>query len=184
MNRWKPLLEKEKKEYALDIGCGIGLDTRYLTEFGYKVISMDLSETALSICKKTLPDNVFLQIDIGEGLPFSTNSFQVIVANLSLHYFDSVVTEKIMDEIRNCLKTGALFFVRLNSTKDINFGSVGHEEIEPSVFRVENQQKRFFDGNTVNELFKTGWKRHGIEEISIDRYSKTKVVWEVIAEKA
>lgn len=183
MNRWGFLLERKTIEIVLDIGCGIGLDTKYLTEMGYWVISIDISGEALAICRQELPDNTFLQVDIREGLPFSKNSFQIINANLSLHYFSWEKTKKIMGNIHNCLKTEGLCIVRLNSTNDSNFGSVGHEEIEQNLFRVHGEQKRFFDIQAVNKLFSSGWKSHAIEELNINRYSKPKIVWEIIVEK-
>jgi SAM-dependent methyltransferase len=182
MDRWSNLLDKEKGEMALDIGCGIGLDTRYLGQLGYKVVSIDLSGEALTICSKASPDPICIQANIGQGLPFETNSFQIVSANLSLHYFTWTVTQKILKDIHGCLKKGGLFLTRLNSTNDTNFGSVGHKEIEPNLFLVHGEQKRFFDIGAVKELFNSGWKFHGVQEMCIDRYSKPKVAWEVIAE--
>jgi hypothetical protein len=76
-----------------------------------------------------------------------------------------------------------LFLVRLNSTNDSNFGSIGHDEIEPNLFQVHGEKKRFFDITAVNKLFSSEWKSHSIEELRINRYSKPKIVWEIIAEK-
>jgi len=183
MDRWKTHLEKSKKGIVLDIGCGIGLDTKYLTEKGHSVVSIDLSNEALSICKLILPHNSFIHVDIGEGLPFSEDSFQIIIANLSLHYFDWEKTKKIFSDVQRCLKTGGMFFSRLNSTIDSNFGSVGHEEIEPNLFLVNGMPKRFFNISDINKIFNSGWRSLAIEEIIINRFSKPKVVWEIIAEK-
>ena len=183
MDRWKFLLDKEEKEVVLDIGCGIGLDTLYLTEMGYSVVSIDISGEALAICRQALPANIFLQVDIKDDLPFSKSSFQVITANLSLHYFSWEVTKKIVNDAQACLIPGGLFLARLNSTNDLNFGATGYEEIEPNLFLVDGEQKRFFDFRAVKELFRTGWKSHGIEEVTIDKYSKSKVAWEIIVEK-
>lgn len=176
MNRWEIFLGRKKKDIALDIGCGIGLDTKYLTEMGYTVISIDISGESLAICRQELPDNTFLQVDIRDGLPFSKNSFQIINANLSLHYLSWQKTKKLINNIHSCLNTGGIFFVRLNSTKDANFGSIGHEEIEPNLFQVHGEQKRFFDNRAINKLFGSEWKSNSIEELTINRYSKPKIV--------
>jgi len=183
MDRWKFLFDKENKEIALDIGCGIGLDTRYLAELGYTVVSIDLSGAALTICRQALPGNTYLQVDIREALPFSKNSFQVITANLSLHYFSWEVTKKIVNEAQCCLIPGGLFLVRLNSANDLHFGAMGHKEIEPNLFLVNGEPKRFFDHKSIKELFGAGWQSHGIEEVTVNRYSKPKVAWEIIVEK-
>ena len=183
MDRWKHLLQPKQRTMALDIGCGIGLDTRYLTDFGYLTIAADLSDEAIAACRTSMPENPYIQLDAGDGLPFVDSSFQVINANLSLHYFKRVETEKIVNDIKRCLASGGIFFARFNSTSDTNYGSVGYDTIETNVFRVNGLQKSFFDQQSVNELFNTAWKIHSVEELCTERYSKPKIVWEVVAEK-
>jgi 2-polyprenyl-3-methyl-5-hydroxy-6-metoxy-1,4-benzoquinol methylase len=80
MNRWEFLLQRQKREIALDIGCGIGLDTKYLTEMGYTVISGDISGEALSICRQELPDNTFIQLNLN---PWHGNCFSGKLSNRS-----------------------------------------------------------------------------------------------------
>lgn len=41
-----------KKGYSLDIGCGSGYDTAYLSKKGFKSIGIDISYKAIKICKK------------------------------------------------------------------------------------------------------------------------------------
>jgi hypothetical protein len=48
---------------------------------------------------------------------------------------------------------------------------------------VEGKSKRFFDRPAVESLFASGWRTLSIEEHVIERYSKPKVVWEVILER-
>lgn len=79
MDRWGFLLEGKKRGISLDIGCGIGLNTKYLAEIGYTVISIDFSGEALAICRQELPGNTFLQVDIRDGLPFPRSIFQIRV---------------------------------------------------------------------------------------------------------
>ena len=55
-------LEKYKESKFLDLGCGIGADTQYLIERGYKVISVDYSKEAIN--------NINSNIKGGEGKNF------------------------------------------------------------------------------------------------------------------
>ena len=178
--RWKPLLPSGKGQSVLDMGCGIGLDTRYLADLGLTVFSLDFSWEALNHCRKRVFSANPIQVDFARGLPFVANCFDAVVANLSLHYFNDVQTLSIVQEIRRCLKSGCALFVRVNSVKDSNFGADGFEEIEPGVYSVYGQQKRFFDGDTINGLYGFGWEIISMEEMQVDRFSKPKMVWEVI----
>ena len=186
-NRWiipwmdRPEMPKEAR--VLDIGCGAGRDSRYLTDLEYEVVSIDLSGEALLVCRQVAPLATRFQVDVGHGLPFDECSFGFIVANLSLHYFDWPTTEQIFQDVRRCLTPGGLLLVRLNSTKDVNHGAVGHEEIEPKLFLVNGERKRFFDQDSIDTLFKTGWETRGIREIADGRFRETKVLWEVVVEK-
>ena len=73
--------------------------------------------------------------------------------------------------------------MRLNSTKDVNHGAVGHEEIGPKLFLVNGERKRFFDQDSIETLFKTGWEIRGIQEMTDGRFREAKVLWEVVVEK-
>lgn len=183
MDRWKHLLQLKQQTMALDIGCGIGLDTRYLVDLGYTTIAADLSEEAIADCRKSMPENPYIQLDVSEGLPFADCCFQVINANLSLHYFKRTETQKIINEIKRCLLSGGVFLSRFDSTSDTNYGSVGYDEIESNMFQVGGLQKRFFDRQSVNELFNSDWKVHSLDELTSERYSKPKIVWEIVVEK-
>ena len=86
---------------VLDLGCGTGNDTLYLTERGFDVIACDYSEVALEKINKEFCNVKTKLVDISKPLPFADNFFDLIIADLSLHYFDEQTTKKIMLE---CLK--------------------------------------------------------------------------------
>ena len=73
--------------------------------------------------------------------------------------------------------------MKLNSTKDVNHGAVGHEEIKPGFYLVNGERKRFFDQDSMDVLFETGWEIQRIQELTEGRFRETKVLWEVILEK-
>ena len=86
-------------------------------------------------------------------------------------------------EIRRCLQPGGYLLGRVNSIRDIHHGAVGHEEVGPRLFRVNGELKRFFDRDDVERLIGPGWIRHGLEELTVDRYASPKVLWEFVVEK-
>ena len=44
-----------------------------------------------------------------EKLPFNNNAFDVVFANLSIHYFSDTDTKNLMNEIKRILNTNNLF---------------------------------------------------------------------------
>ncbi len=108
---------------------------------------------------------------------------RAIVASLSLHYFSWAKTLELVGRVRQTLQPKSVLLCRLNSTKDRNFGAVGHERLDENFYLVDGQPKRFFDKESVYNLFAAGWKVLSIEEAIINRYLFPKSVWEVILER-
>ena len=71
----------------------------------------------------------------------------------------------------------------MNSTRDRHYGANGRPRIEENYYLVKGRPKRFFDQSDVVRLF-TGWRTLLLEERTIDRYERPKVVWEVAVETA
>lgn len=183
LERWLPQLAKVRGAPVLELGCGIGQDTRYLMERGFRVIAGDYSRTALDVARELAAPVAFVQYDLRDGLPFPRETFPVIVAGLCLHYFDQAQTERIVAEICDRLRPGGLLLARVNSVRDVHHGAVGNEEIEPGCYLVHGALKHFFDAGDLRALFADGWRLHHLEERTIYRYDNPKVIWEVVVEK-
>ncbi len=168
---------------VLELGCSSGRDTEYLIGQGFSVTATDVSEEALKMCTRAVPAAHCLRVDVKQPLPFVDESYPVIVASLCLHYFSWQQTLRILSEIKRCLKPDGWLLARFNSTNDVHFGAVGFREIEPNFYLVRGKSKHFFDRKALCELFSHGWKTRSIEEMTIARYEKPKVVWEVVAQR-
>jgi SAM-dependent methyltransferase len=68
-------------------------------------------------------------MDISKTLPFKDESIGLIIADLSLHYFDNETTKNIVNEIRRVLKHNGCLIGRVNSINDFNFGAGSGKEI-------------------------------------------------------
>ena len=181
LDNYKSSLDKCKTT-VLDLGCGTGNYTLYLTERGFKVISCDYSEVALEKIKSELPKVETRLVDISQPLPFNDNSFDLVIADLSLHYFDEATTKNIMQEIKRILAPHGHLIARVNSTADINHGAGQGRKIEENFYFVEGYNKRFFDIKDAEKLFSIIGKAQ-IKEADMLRYTKPKKVIEVNAEK-
>ena len=183
LERWLPQLAEARDVPVLELGCGIGQDTRYLVDRGLRVIAGDYSRAALDTARELAAPAAFVQYDLRDGLPFPRETFPVIVAGLCLHYFTQAQTERIVAEVRDRLQPGGILLVRVNSVRDVHHGAVGHPEIEPGCYLVDGALKRFFDADDLRALFARGWQVRHLEERTMYRYQTPKVVWEVVVEK-
>ena len=167
---------------VLDLGCGIGYDSEYLTKKGLEVIACDFSEVALRRLRERVPNVKTIILDISEPLPFEDSSFDLIIADLSLHYFDEKTTGKIMGEIKRILTSRGCLLARVNSIYDVNHGAGDGEKLEENYYFVGGYNKRFFTLEDAKKFFSIIGNVKANEE-NMSRYNKPKMVIEVEVEK-
>lgn len=161
----------------LDLGCGSGNDTFHFLSKGKMVIACDQSEVAIGLIQKNFPDVMGAEcFNMLDGLPFDDDSFEIVCADLCLHYFTEEDTKTILNEIKRVMTPGGYLFVRVNSVKDINHGAGNGFEIEPGLYKTENGTlKRFFDYTSVKKFF-SDFRILKCEEAKMLRYTLEKIV--------
>jgi SAM-dependent methyltransferase len=127
----------------IDLGAGQGQDSRFFAEKGFTVTSTDFSTTALAIAQQnsSLPID-YINVDLSNPLPFADNSFDVVYAHLSLHYFDGDITKHLFDEIHRIMKHGGILTALCNSDQDLEIQE--GKPIEPAFLEVDGISKRYF----------------------------------------
>lgn len=168
----------------LDLGCGSGNDTLYLVRKGKQVISCDQSENAIRNIIKNFPEvketHCFNFLD---GFPFADESFEVIIADLCLHYFRTDDTRFILSEIRRILKPGGHLLFRVNTIHDVQHGAGQGREVEHHVFETPSYTiKRFFDEEDVRTFFSDFEFEYLNEEI-MTRYNTEKRLFRACVRK-
>lgn len=182
--RWLPLVaEKAAGQPVLELGCGGGRDTATLVAAGHRVVAVELSAEAVARARERVPSAEIHCQDIRAPFPLAPGTVGVVVASLSLHYFEWLETCALVERVREVLHPDGVLLCRLNSTNDHHFGASGHPEIEKDFYKVDGAPKRFFDREAVDRLFQRGWRAVSIEERVIDRYDHPKAVWEVVLER-
>ena len=116
IGKHQELIDKLNKGHALDLGCGIGQFTDYWINNGFQVTSADISVNALNALKERTPTATTVELDMSQPLPFADAAFDVVFANLSIHYFDEKTTLALSNEIHRVLKPRALFIGSVNSS--------------------------------------------------------------------
>ena len=184
LQRWLPLVQQRAGDGLVgEIGCGPGDDTATLAGAGLRVHAFDLSPDAVEATRRRVPAAMVECSDLRQPLPVAFQALPVIVASLSLHYFAWDETQAIVQRIHGALRPGGLLLCRLNSTQDHHHGATGHEPIEPGLFRVDGQSKRFFDAPAIDALFGAGWRRLSLAHFVTSKYLKPKALWEVVLER-
>lgn len=174
------LLEVSRNMAILDLGCGVGCDSLFLSERGFDVISCDWSEEALQHVKRHVPRAHTRQINLLEPLPFADNSVEIVIADLSLHYFTWEATQAILSELQRILRSGGYLLSRVNSVRDVNYGAGIGKAIEPNYYEHEGRLKRFFDTDQIHQIM-AKWDLTYLEEATLHRYGKPKILWELAA---
>lgn len=162
----------------LDLGCGSGNDTRYLLERGKRVIACDYAKNAIRNIRKNFPEvERAVCLDMTKGLPFENTFTELVVCDLSLHYFTAQKTLEILDEIKRVLRPGGLLLFRVNSVRDVNYGAGEGREVEHHLYETDDgRYKRFFDAQDI-ERFWGGWDQVYLREEVMERYELEKVLW-------
>ena len=134
---------------CLDLGCGIGQFSKWFMENGYEVISSDISKIALEKVKE-FNSNV-VNVDMREKLPFEDNKFDVVFANLSIHYFSDSDTKSLMNEIKRILKKDGLFIGSVNGIQGLEKIKETAKELDYHYYYNKDKYIRLFDVEDVKK---------------------------------
>jgi SAM-dependent methyltransferase len=182
LESYEQLLGSSGELPIMDLGCGCGEDTAYLRQRGFDTVSCDYSEEALRRLSALAHGAKTACLDMLDGLPFPASAFNVVVANLSLHYFSWHDTERIVADIRRVLADDGYLLCRVNSVADTENGAGQGTRIEQNYYNVGGKPKRFFDKGQLGKLFR-GWGLLVCDERRMIRSGKVKVFWEVVVRK-
>lgn len=167
----------EKAENIIDLGCGNGVDTIFLANRNISCISCDFSETALLLLKQKYAKATTEYVDISKKLPFKDCYSNLVIADLSLHYFDFKTTEKIITEIKRILTPEGVLLCRVNSTDEYK-NSPDDVKIEDNYYLINGCYKRFFAKKDIERFF-CEWNIKYIQHNITDKYRSKKCLWEL-----
>lgn len=170
------------RQKILELGCGAGNDSNYFATLAHQVLATDFSDVAIDKNREQYQaDNLkFEVLDITEGLPFKNNSYDLVYARLSLHYFSDQKTREIIQEIERTLKPGGLLAFVCKSTSDPKYGQ--GKEIENDMFESDHV-RHFFSEKYARELLKDKFEIIKIESGEEQFYSENSAFVKVIARK-
>lgn len=133
---------------VVDVGCGAGGKSKYLSERGLNVIGIDFSERMIEIAEKKVPSVKFYVRDMKEGWGFD-DRFDGIFANAVLLHIPKKEIARVINGLIGNLKPGGYFYA---SVKEAEEGGL-NEEVK---IEIDNdlgfQYERFFSYFTLGEM--------------------------------
>lgn len=167
----------------LDLGCGVGQYSKHFADKGFSVTSADISERALDYLSSKYPEIKTVKTDMTEPLPFAEKSFDVVFANLSIHFFSENDTRSLISEIKRILKDDGIFVGSCNSSKAYKYIADCSTVIEDGFYREDSGRTvRLFDKEQFDRFF-ADWQKIVLSEIETVRFNKSKNMWEFIYKK-
>jgi SAM-dependent methyltransferase len=180
LDRWKTVLLGHGDQ-ALELGCGVGHDTEVLTSWGFEVTALDVSQVAVGHSKRRNPGAVHRVMDLRK-MGSLGGRFDVVVASLSLHYFDRDDTAAIFQSIHGLLNPGGILAFRVNAFDDVESGAPGDAATWERV-SVDGVGKQFFTPEKIAAVLHGQWRIVSREKLNTWRYGHRKSLFEVIAQK-
>ena len=165
----KHFAEIPGKLTVLELGCGWGDDTSFLSGTGHTVTSCDIEEDKLDMIKTRYPGVMTKMFDMRGPFPFDSSTADIIVASLCLHFFMEDELHGILSEIRRILKSSGTLLCRLNSEKGYIPGIAGETELAPGTYMTSGGLKLFYNAERIKSVFKD-W-----DILSIDEYETAKL---------
>ena len=93
----------------LDVGCGAGIKSKYISDKGFNVIGIDFSEEMVKLAQKQAPSAKFLAKDIKKPLRFKA-LFDGVFAQAILLHFPKKEVANILKNIIEPLRPGGYLY--------------------------------------------------------------------------
>lgn len=153
--------DKVSGKDVLDLGCGSGLFTIKLLNWGAKPVGIDVSEEMVKVARKSFSE---ISFDVGdaEKLPYPDNSFDIVTSSLVLHYMKDL--NKVMAEVARILRDGGIFIFSMHHPLFKNHRSVmvdgKKEKVLKPYFSNDQYEWSMFEGKMVVHSY-----HHNFEDI-------------------
>ena len=139
--RWQSIGCKK----VLDLGCGVGRNSVFLSQMGFEVDAFDLSPTAIEeLNSKIMKLNLKINTKIGDmlELPYANENFDSILAFHTIYHTDMQGLQNVIGEMKRVLVDGGEIFFTLNSKMSPSFKNPTHKIIdEHTIIKTEGLEK-------------------------------------------
>jgi ubiquinone/menaquinone biosynthesis C-methylase UbiE len=133
-----PVFKQLKFKRILDLGCGAGRNSVYLSKKGFDVVGFDVSKSALKLASKWVEKERLPSVTFTLGnminIPFDDCSFHAVVSVSVIHHGVKEDIMRTIAEINRILKKKGVFLANIASVKDPRYSE--GEKVEENTFRI------------------------------------------------
>lgn len=140
-------------------------------DYGDEVVSADISNIALNKVKEF--NSNIINVDMRKKLPFKNDEFDIVFANLSIHYFSDIETKNLVEEIRRILKKDGLFIGSVNGIQGYEKIKDTAETLDHHYYLNKGKYIRLFDVQDV-EKYLSNFEILKVEEKETIRFEHKK----------
>ena len=135
---------RNNKPKILDVGCGVGYDSKHLSELGARVTGIDFAENRLDVALNNAHSCEFRVCDISAKSSI-VEKYDGIVCLDTLNYIGIEKMKQVFENFSNMTRSGALLLISVldGSSKDLE------------------RSRRFFNGKE----FDLNFSRYNVEQL-------------------
>jgi 2-polyprenyl-3-methyl-5-hydroxy-6-metoxy-1,4-benzoquinol methylase len=152
-----------EKAAILDVGCGAGVKSRYLSDKGFKITGVDFSDKMIEIAKRESPDIDFEVVDIYD-LDGYEKTFDAVFAQAVLLHIPKARVLEVIAKLKKKIKPKGLLYLAVKEVK--------LDKMEEKVEKENDygyDYERFFSFFTLSEI--EGY----LKELDL------KIIWKTVA---
>ncbi len=132
----------------LDVGCGGGIKTRYISENDYKVMGIDFSENMIEVARRENPGVEFAVVDMYD-IDKINKTFDGIFVQASLLHIPKARVMEVLTKMKDKLNENGLLYLAVKGIRDD-----GVEEDTKMENDYGYEYERFFSYFSLEELKK------------------------------
>lgn len=133
------LLREAGASRALDLGCGVGRHSIFLSSLGFSVFAFDASHAGIAFARSQAEaERIHFMIGLMTELPIEDCSLDYLLAWNVIYHGNRAIVRQSLDEIRRVLGPGGFFQGTMLSKSNDREGM--GREIEPGTYIVEGAE--------------------------------------------
>lgn len=111
------LAELQQGATILDVGCGGGVKSRYLTNKGFKVTGVDFSEKMIEIAKRESPEIPFEVVDVYE-IDEYPKTFDGVFAQAVLLHIPKDRIREVLAKLKEKINPNGFLYIAVKGMRD------------------------------------------------------------------